>query len=72
MQNNTLWQEEIRHTISKIGLIYDLSNKDLVPFLTATLCGQLVLAGYSSEFVKNTLDHMFESYLKIKERKVNI
>lgn len=62
------WHKEIQDSIKEIGFLYCLSPKDLVPFLIATLCGQFALAGYSEEFIKKTLDHMFESYLKIKKR----
>lgn len=62
------WHGELQDFIRELGLVYCLNNKDLVPFFTATLCGQFALAGYSPEFVKATLERMFESYLRIKER----
>jgi len=61
------WHEEIQEAIKEIGLFYCLSPKDLVPFLTATWCGQMALCGYSEEFVKRTLDHMFDEYKRIKK-----
>lgn|GEM_PF-6937625 len=65
------WHAEIQDFIRELGVIYCLNSKDLVPFFTATLCGQLALAGYKEEFVKETLDRMFESYKKIKLRMEN-
>lgn len=62
------WHLEIQRTIGKIALIHCLNSKDLLPFLTSTLCGQFALAGLSEEKVKATLDRMFDSYKVIKER----
>lgn len=61
--------KEIQNAIGEIALVYCLSAKDLCPFFSSTLCGQLALAGYSEEFVKETFDRMFESYLRIKKEK---
>lgn len=62
------WQEQIQEAIKEIAFIYCLSAKDLMPFLTATWCGQMAVCEYSEEFTKKTLDHMFENYLKIKKK----
>lgn len=62
------WHGAMQEAIKQVGFVYCLNSKDLIPFFTATLCGQFALAGYSEEFVKKTLDKMFDNYLKIKER----
>lgn len=62
------WHREIQKAIAGIGILHQLTTKDIAVFLTATLSGQFALAGYSEEFVKKTLDRMFEQYLEIKER----
>jgi hypothetical protein len=65
------WHKEIQQAIQEIGLVYCLNSKDLIPFLTATLCGQFAIAGLKEDFVKATLDRMFESYKTIKSRGPN-
>lgn len=62
------WQAEMQKAIADIGFFYCLNTKDLLPFFSSTLCGQFALAGLEEEFVKATLDRMFDSYKKIKER----
>lgn len=64
----TDWHEELQEFIKELGFRHSLNSKDLLTFFTATLCGQFALAGLPPEFVKVTLEQMFESYLKIKER----
>ncbi len=67
-EKTPVWHQEMQKAFAEIGFTYCLNNKDLLPFLTATLCGQFALAGLKEEFVKATLDRMFENYKKIKER----
>lgn len=62
------WHRQLQEAIAQIGLVYCLNSQDLLPFLTATLSGQFALAELSEEKVKATLDRMFDSYKKIKER----
>lgn len=62
------WHAEFQKALGNIMMLYCLSPKDLLPFLTATLCGQFALAELSEEKVKATLDRMFKSYKEIKER----
>lgn len=59
------WHAELQRAIGDIGLLYCLNSNDLLPFLTATLCGQFALAGLNEEKVKATLDRMFDSYKEI-------
>lgn len=62
------WHQELQQAIIDIGLRYCLNSKDLLPFLTATLCGQFAISGRTEEFVKSTLDRIFEQYKEIKKR----
>ena len=62
MNKAPAWHAELQKAFAEIGLTYCLNAKDLLPFLTATLCGQFALAGLSEEFVKATLDRMFPSH----------
>lgn len=68
MEKIPAWHAEMQRAFAEVGLTYCLNAKDLLPFLTSTLCGQFALAGLKEEFVKATLDRMFENYLRIKER----
>jgi len=61
------WHKELQKELCQIMLVYCLNSKDLLPFLTATLCGQFVLANLSEEKVQETLDRMFNSYKEIKD-----
>lgn len=62
------WHAEFQKALRNIMMLYCLSPKDLLPFLTATLCGQFALAELSEEKVKATLDRMFNKYKEHKER----
>lgn len=62
------WMTEIQKAIMEISLVYCLNSRDLLVFLTSTLCGQFVVAGLSEEKVKQTLDRMLEKYREIKKR----
>ena len=68
MNKNPKWHLELQDAIREVGFIYCLNCRDLLPFFTATLCGQFALAELSEEKVKSTLDRMFISYKEIKER----
>jgi len=59
------WQQEMQKATMEIGFLYCLNSKDLLPFLTATLCGQFAIAGLSENKVKETLDRVFDSYKKM-------
>jgi len=63
------WHNEMQAAFLEVGFKYCLNSKDLLPFLTSTLCGQFAISGLKEEFVKLTLDRMFDSYKEIKERK---
>ena len=62
------WHRELQDFIRDLGLIYCLNSKDLLPFFTATLCGQLALAGCTEEAVREALDMMFDEYKRIKTK----
>ena len=63
------WHEDMQDSMKTIACFYCLNAKDWMPFLTATWCGQMALCDYDKEFVKRTLDHMFDKYLEIKKKK---
>ena len=62
-------QYELLSIVDKYKILYCLSPRDLLPFLTATLTGQFAISEYSEEFVKKTLDRIFEKY---KEKKLEL
>jgi len=65
------WQAELERFIAELGIIYCLNSKDMLGWLTATLCGQFAMCDLKEEFVRETLEKMFENYKKIKERMEN-
>lgn len=62
------WQPELEKFIHQLGVVYCLNDKDILGWLTATLCGQFALCNLDEEFVRKTLDRMFDQYKKIKKR----
>jgi hypothetical protein len=58
--------EELARVLHKYSLLYCLSPRDLLPFLSATITGQFAISDYSEEFVKQALDRIFD---KFKEKR---
>lgn len=61
------WHRELQRAWVEVGITYCLTRKSMIPFLESTLCGEFELVGLGEEFVKETLDMMFEGYRKKKE-----
>ena len=61
------WQKEIQEAIISIALKYCLNRKEILSFFTATVAGQFALCELSEDFVKLTLDKMYESYIRIRK-----
>ena len=59
-------QDDLTNVVNQYALLYCLSPRDLLPFMTGTLTGQFAISDYSEEFVKKTLDRMFD---KFKEKR---
>lgn len=55
-------QEDLIEVLGKYSLLYCLSPRDLLPFLCGTLTGQFAISDYSEEFVKKTLDKIFDNF----------
>lgn len=71
MNRNLMQQMEndLMQVVHEYSILYCLSPRDLLPFITSMLIGQLTLCDFSDDHIRKTFDKIFESY---KRKKANI
>jgi len=62
------WYGELQDFILELEQFHRLNRNDLLAFFSATLCGQFATADLDEEFVRATLDRMYDEYKRIRKK----